>query len=129
LSLVDLKDVARVAAIVLTEPGHLFAAYELAGTEGLSQTEVAARLGRQLSREVRAAAVPIQQWRREAAAAGLGDYQVDTLVKMFTYYSEHGFEGSTTALTWLLGHSPTSFDEFIQQAIEARAQEKEARQV
>jgi uncharacterized protein YbjT (DUF2867 family) len=129
LSLVDLQDVARAAAIVLTEPGHHFAAYELVGTEGLSQSEVAARLSRQLSREVEVAVVPLEQWRREAAAAGLGDYQIDTLVKMFTYYSEHGFEGSATALAWLLGHPPTSFDEFVQQAREARAQEKEARLV
>ena len=74
LSLVDLEDVAEAAAIVLTEPGHAGATYELAGPEALTQTEVANILGQQLGRTVHAQAVPLTDWEHAARAAGLGDY-------------------------------------------------------
>lgn len=120
LSLVDLVDVAQAAAIVLTEPGHRFATYELVSTEGLSQTQVAGILSQQLERKITAERVPIEEWRHQAKAAGLGNYQVDTLVKMFTYYEQYGFEGNSNVLTWLLGHPPRSLQAFIQRLIESK---------
>ncbi len=54
ISLVDLDDVAAAAALVLTQPGHGGAIYELVGTPPLSQTEVAAALSEALGKPVRA---------------------------------------------------------------------------
>src|ERR1700724_1794484 len=48
LSLVDLDDVAEVAALVLTNAGHSDATYELVGTPPLSSMEIAATFGRAL---------------------------------------------------------------------------------
>ncbi|MGW8226599.1 MAG: NmrA family NAD(P)-binding protein [Anaerolineales bacterium] len=126
LSLVDLVDVAQAAAIVLTEPGHRFATYELVSTEGLSQTQVAGILSQQLERKITAERVPIEEWRHQAKAAGLGNYQVDTLVKMFTYYEQYGFEGNSNVLTWLLGHPPRSLQAFIQRLIESKHLKQQA---
>src|SRR3990172_5636268 len=53
LSFVDLENVAQVAAIALTESGHAYATYELVGTPGLSQSQVADALSHQLGRPVR----------------------------------------------------------------------------
>lgn len=117
LSLVDLVDVAQVAALVLTEPGHEFAIYELAGTRGISQTEVAAILGQELGKPVKVAEITLGEWRKKANAKALGDYQVETLVKMFSYYRDHGFEGNTQVLSWLLGRSPTSLRDFTRRSI------------
>jgi uncharacterized protein YbjT (DUF2867 family) len=113
LGMVDLEDVAEVAAVVLTEPGHAGATYELAGPEAPTQTEIAAVLGRQLGRAVTARAVPTDEWMQQARAAGLGSYQVETLVKMFHYYDRHGFWGNPRVLGWLLGRPPTTFAEFV----------------
>jgi NAD(P)H dehydrogenase (quinone) len=113
LGMVDLEDVAAAAAVVLTESGHAGATYELGGAEALSQTEVAAILGRQLGRPVRAEVVPLETWERRARASGLGDYQVETLVKMFRYYARHGFWGNPRVLGWLLGHPPATFVAFV----------------
>ena len=44
ISLVDLRDVAEAAALVLTEDGHVGATYALVGTPALTQTEVAETL-------------------------------------------------------------------------------------
>ena len=117
LSLVDLEDVAEAAALVLTEPGHVGATYELVGTEGMSQTEVAAILSQQLGCPVCAQVVPLEAWAQRAGAAGLGDYQVETLLKMFRYYERYGFWGSPRVLEWLLGHPPTTLVDFVERIV------------
>src|SRR5215208_3270420 len=53
-SFVDLEDVAEAAKIVLTEPNHLNATYELAGTLPMSHVEVAEIFAHVLNRDVRA---------------------------------------------------------------------------
>jgi uncharacterized protein YbjT (DUF2867 family) len=117
LGMVDLEDMAEAAAVVLTEPGHTGAVYELAGAEVLSQAEVATILGQQLGRPVRAEVVPLETWERRAREAGLGDYQIETLVRMFRYYERCGFWGNPRVLGWLLGRSPTTFAAFIKRIV------------
>lgn len=120
LGMVDLGDVAAIAALVLTEPGHQGATYELAGAEVLTQTDVAATLSRSLGRTIRAEAVPHDVWEERAREAGLGDYQVDTLVRMFRYYESYGFWGNPNVLKWLLGRPPTSFATFVQRTVKQK---------
>ncbi len=124
LGMVDLGDVAAAAATVLTEAGHEGATYELAGTEVLSQTEVATILSQQLGRPVRAQALSLDAWQQGARAAGLGDYQVETLVKMFRYYERYGFWGNPRVLSWLLGRSPTTFSAFVQRTMQEQPGEQ-----
>lgn len=113
LGMVDLEDVAVAAAVVLTEAGHAMATYELAGAEALSQAEVAAILGRQLGRPVRAEVVSREAWKGRARASGLGDYQIETLLRMFDYYERYEFWGNPRVLGWLLGRPPTTFAAFV----------------
>lgn len=120
LSLVDLEDVGAAAAVVLTQPGHLGATYELVGTEPLAQTKVAEVLGEALGRPVKVEATPLVEWERQARTAGLGDYQIDTLLKMFRYYDQYGFEGNPNVLKWLLGRNPTSLAEFVRRTVRER---------
>ncbi len=121
LGMVDLEDVAEAAAIVLTEPGHGGATYELSSADVLSQTEVAAILSQQLGRAVRTEAVPLEMWKKEARESGLGDYQVETLVKMFRYYERHGFWGNPRVLGWLLGRPPKTFAAFVERVVQEAA--------
>lgn len=112
LGMVDLADVAAVAALVLTTPGHSGATYELAGSELLSQTAVAAILSDTLGRPVRAQAIPRATWEANARHAGLNDYAIQTLLHMFAYYERYGFGGNPNVLRWLLGRPPTTLAEF-----------------
>jgi len=123
LGMVDLDDVAEAAAVVLTEAGHAGATYELAGAEALSQIEVASALADSLGRPVCAKTVAVETWERRARASGLGSYQIETLVKMFRYYEEHGFWGNPHVLSWLLGRPPTTFVAFCRRALQASSLE------
>lgn len=119
-SFIDLEDLAGAARIVLTEPGHIHAVYELAGTEPTSYTEVAETFSIVLGRGVRAEKEEIGDWRlhaeRSAAKSkrgGLSEYALENLVRMFEYYDQWGLAGNPNVLRWLLKREPTSLEKFV----------------
>jgi nucleoside-diphosphate-sugar epimerase len=120
MSLIDLEDVAHVAAIVLSESGHSGATYELAGPEVLTPNQVAAAFNSHLGKDVRAEQIAIETWRRNVEKSGLGQYQVNTLTKMFEYYNRCGLWGNSRILKDLLGRAPTTFPEFVKRIFRER---------
>ena len=116
LSLVDLRDVAEAAAVVLTADGHGGATYELAGSEPLSQTEVAAAIGASLKIPVRAEAESVESWQVRARAGGMGEYECATLAAMFRYYAAHGLIGNSHVLASLLGRKPNDLAAFLRRS-------------
>jgi len=116
VSMVDLEDVARAAAIVLTEPGHAGATYELCGRAILSPTDIAEIYTRFLGRPVRAEVISRDTWAAGAREAGLGDYEIETLVAMFVYYERYGLVGNPNVLEWILGRPATGFEAFLGRA-------------
>lgn len=117
LSCVDLADVAEAAAIVLCKPVHQDAIYELCGPEIQTTDETVNKLSRYLDRKIDLNVMPIFEWEAEARASGLGDYQVETLSKMFRYYERFGFTGNSKVLEYLLNRPATSFSAFIQRTV------------
>ena len=141
-SFIDLVDVAEAAKIVLTEPNHILATYELTGTLPRSHVEVAEILGRALNRNVRAEKEEIGDWRLRAST-GLAtnarsahytypggqwqggpdvfrereEYVIENLVRMFEYYDQWGLAGNPNVLRWLLKHEPTSLEMFIGKSV------------
>jgi NAD(P)H dehydrogenase (quinone) len=107
ISLVDLDDVATAAAIAVGDE-HIGATYELVGTVALSQREVAGIISSVLGKSVRVEQEPATTWSDRARNAGLGDYQCETLLKMFDYYGRHGLIGNPNTLKWLLRREPTT---------------------
>jgi uncharacterized protein YbjT (DUF2867 family) len=114
LSLVDLQDVATVAAKLLTESGHNFATYELAGTEPLSQTAVADTFSQILQRPVEVRPTPLNKWEAQARTNGTAKDILKMAASMFAYYAQSGLAGNPQVLRFLLGHEPTSLTAFIE---------------
>jgi len=119
LSLVDLEDVAAVAAEVLTSEESTGAIYELAGPAALTPRQIAAVLSQQLKREVESETIPLVSWAQEARTAGLSGYSLDSLAKMFGYYDRHGLIGNSAVLRMLLGRQPTTFEQFVERIRES----------
>jgi len=117
LCLVDLEDVAEVAAGVLTDGSHNGAIYQLVGTGLTSQQEIASLLGKLLGREIQAVQISLEDWQEQVARTGLGSYKVSTLVKMFLHYQNHGFSGNPRMLHWLLGRQPTTLEDCLRREI------------
>lgn len=116
-SFVDLEDVAEVARIVLSEPYHKSAMYELAGTQPTSHVEVAEIFGHVLKREVEAEKMEIGDWR--LVVKGLSEYALENLVKMFEYYDRWGLVGNPNALKWILQREPNSLAFFVERVAKA----------
>ncbi|MBB4662867.1 NmrA family NAD(P)-binding protein [Conexibacter arvalis] len=113
---VDLDDVAEVAARVLVEPGHDAATYELAGPQRHALRELVDAIGRALGRPLgaRVAApgeVPVP--------AGFSRSQTADLHAMYAHYDAHGLTGNANVLRWLLGREPTSFEEVARRELAA----------
>ncbi|GAB4275658.1 MAG: SDR family oxidoreductase [Candidatus Promineifilaceae bacterium] len=114
LSLVDLADVAEAAAVVVMEPGHVGATYELCGDDAPTQRDVANSLAAVLGRPVTAVEIPLAVWREQAAHLPL--YARETLAAMFAYYARYDFVGNGHVLSWLLKRPSTSLAAFLGQA-------------
>jgi uncharacterized protein YbjT (DUF2867 family) len=113
-SVVDLLDLAEAVAFVVTQDGHDFATYELAGPQPLSQEDMALIIGGVLGRDVRAEQVPLEAMAAAAAAKGLGEDRIEQMKRMNAHYDRYGFPGNPNVLQWLIGRSATTFEEYVQ---------------
>jgi len=112
-SFLDLEDVAEAVRVVLTEPGHLNAIYELAGTTPMSHVEVAEIFGQVLNRPVRAERSEYSL----RAQSNRDDYRTENLVRMFEYYDQWGLVGNPNVLRWLLKHETSLLETFIKRVM------------
>ena len=83
VSLVDARDVASVAAILLTKDGHDGKTYDVTGPEALSNQEIAGILTRELGRTIRFLPVSENDAARAMTAAGLPDWLVNALLELY----------------------------------------------
>ena len=105
-SLVDLRDVAEAAAVLLTEDGLDGGTFEAVGPEPLTAPRIADLLGDWLGRDVRAVdAVP--------DGPVPADYAGRCSRLMFDHYRAHGFTGSPRVLEALLGRPARTFAEHL----------------
>jgi uncharacterized protein YbjT (DUF2867 family) len=110
----DLLDHAAATAAVVTEAGaHLYATYELAGPEALSQTDMAAVISKVIGRPVTARAVPLEELRAKASAAGNSADRVEQMLAMNAHYDQHGFLGNPNILRMVLRREPTRFEDYV----------------
>ena len=91
--------------------------YQLAGPDALSQDDCAGILTTVLGRPIRAVAKPIEDFRRDAAAAGMPAERIEVMFKMNAHYDAHGLVGNSNVLRWLLGRKPTRFAEFVRREL------------
>lgn len=111
-SFVDLLDVADAAAVVLTEPRHVGATYELGGPQALTVREVGERAAAVLGRSVEVASITPADW-AVGPGAGLSDDARRRLTAMFDYYDRHGLLAGSLALEALLGRRPTAVQDVL----------------
>ena len=109
---IDIGDVAEVAALALTEPGHEGRTYPLTGPAALSMAEVAVELSAVTGKPVRYVNVDPEQMRQDQLAAGMPPFTADALFELFAE-RRNGKEATVSPLvSELLGRPATSFASF-----------------
>jgi uncharacterized protein YbjT (DUF2867 family) len=99
ISMVDTRDVAAVAAVVLTEPGHTGAHYNVTGPETLSYIDVAAKLTSAMGRQITYADAPDDAVRHALLGAGLDEWFANALVGLYQDYRHSGTDGYAAQVT------------------------------
>lgn len=111
LAMVDLGDVAEVAARTLVDDVGIHATFELSGPDEVTGRQVAAVAAGLLGRPVVAERLSPSTWAAENA--GLPDVARERLLAMFTEYDRHGSPGCAAVLTALLGRPPRGLREVL----------------
>jgi len=111
-SFVDVRDIAAVAALALTEPGHEFRAYEITGSEALTYDEAARILSSVLGRRVQYRNPSPWRFWRAMRARGHPPGFVLVMIALYTV-CRLGLAARVTGETErLLGRRPISFAQF-----------------
>jgi NAD(P)H dehydrogenase (quinone) len=110
-ALVDLADVADVAATMLLEDGHVGATYELGGPL-VTMREAAEAAARVRGQAVAVERIDPEEWER-GAGASLPEHKRIGLRAMFDYYDAHGFLAANRVAGLLLGRPPRSMADVI----------------
>ncbi len=113
ISHIDVRDIASVAARVLTAPGHEGKAYELSGPEALSYDDAASILSRVLGKKVTYTALTDDAASAGMLAAGLPDFYADTVLDLFRAYRGGIASGVTPEVKNITGREPIVFEQFI----------------
>lgn len=117
ISMVDTRDVAAVAATVLTTPGHEGHTYDVTGPEALSYEDVAAKLSEQQGRKITYVDTPDDGVRQALGGFGLSEWLVEALVDLYQDYRRSGTDGYaaqvTDTISRLTGRPPRTLDQLL----------------
>jgi uncharacterized protein YbjT (DUF2867 family) len=112
IAIVDARDVASVAAKILTEDGHEGRTYELTGPEALSFREMGEKLSAVQRRRVAYVDISLEAARKSMLASGTPEWLADAIVELYEIYSEDLAADVSDAIERISGQRPHSFDEF-----------------
>jgi uncharacterized protein YbjT (DUF2867 family) len=113
ISHVDARDVARVAATVLTEDGHEGAAYELTGPSSPTFAEIAATLSDVLGHDVQYVRISEADQREALAEMGMPGELIDAYVDLLAWADTGAADGVTTDVEDVTGVPATPFETFL----------------
>jgi uncharacterized protein YbjT (DUF2867 family) len=112
VTLVDPRDVATVAAVVLTEDGHDGRTYLLTGPEPVTYHEAAGQLSTALGRSIQFVDVPDAAAREGMVQAGLPEWLADQLVILWQQLRRGAAATTTDVVRVLTGREPRSVADF-----------------
>jgi uncharacterized protein YbjT (DUF2867 family) len=112
ISVIDVRDIAAVAAAALTELGHENQVYNLTGPAALTHAEMAAHLAAAVGYPVAFVDVPPTALRGYLAQAGFPEWQIEGLLEDYAHY--HRGEAAVVAagVQQATGQPPRDFAAF-----------------
>lgn len=115
----DIRDVAEVIRLVLTDDAHLNKSYNLTGPEALSLAQAAEKFSSVLGRDVRYVPQSVEDFRKVLTHVGLPEWRVNAVCDEFRLLSEKASMHTTDTIQKILGRAPTSVEQFAKDHIGA----------
>jgi uncharacterized protein YbjT (DUF2867 family) len=106
VSAVDVRDIAVVAAVALTERGHEGKTYTITGPAAVTHTEMAGAIAEASGRHVAFVDVPPHAFAGALSAAGVPPWQVDGLTEDYAHYARGEAEGISPHVREVTGEDP-----------------------
>ena len=117
VAMIDVDDIAAVAATALTTDGHAGKAYVLTGPEAHSYSDVAERLSRILGRTITYKDVPLEVMRERLLASGMPEWHVDVQVDFSTALSAGHASAVTNTVEAVTGNPARPLEQFLREHV------------
>ncbi len=111
ISAVDVRDIAAVAAVALTEPGHDGATYTLTGPAAITHAEIAAALTAALGRDITFTDVPPLAF-ADSLQGLLPPWQIQGLLEDYAHYRRGEAASVSAAVAEVTGRPATDIRQF-----------------
>jgi uncharacterized protein YbjT (DUF2867 family) len=112
VSMIDIRDIAAVAVMVLAATGHEGKSYALTGGEALTNEQVAERISRVAGRKISYVDLPAAELKKGILSTGTPEWSADALIDLQRLYREGKASLVTDDFERLTGHKPITFDQF-----------------
>jgi uncharacterized protein YbjT (DUF2867 family) len=111
--MIDARDIAEVAASVLTRGGHTGESLVLTGGEAVTYDEAAAAFAAELGHDVRYVDVPPEVTRQNLLGFGLPAGQVEDILALFAVFRAGYASTVTPTVEDVLSRAPRSLATFV----------------
>lgn len=112
VSIVDVRDIASVAAKVLAEPGHEGKTYDITGPQALSHVDFADQLSKATGKAIKYIDIPPGDMRKALLGFGMPPWQADGLVEDYDHYRRGEAAIVTRTVRDITGRDAASFFQF-----------------
>src|ERR671910_1267270 len=114
VSFVDVRDIASVAATVLTKDAeeHLDKAYDVTGPESLTYAEAAKVLSNEAGKKIGYVNISEDEARQMIKAMGMSDWHTNVLLELLRITREGYLSNISSAVEQVTGNKPISFHQF-----------------
>lgn len=112
VSIVDVRDIADVAAAALTERRHEGKIYDITGPEALTHAQIAGRLSEALNRDIAFVDIPDAGMRTVLKGLGMPAWQADGLLEDYAHYRRGEACAISGTVGEVTGHPARTFADF-----------------
>jgi uncharacterized protein YbjT (DUF2867 family) len=112
VSAIDVRDIAAVGALALTQRGHEGRTYTLTGPQAVTHSEMATAIGAAIGRSVTFVDVPPTVFSSALLSAGLTAWQVDGLIEDYAHYARGEATVVSSAVREVTARDPRDVNAF-----------------
>jgi uncharacterized protein YbjT (DUF2867 family) len=119
MSFVDTRDIAAIAASILTDSNNGCGnkrqknrAYDITGQNALTYSQVAEILSNEVGKKISYIDVPEDQARKGLKQLGMGDWSIDIMIELFRTIRAGYGSVTTTTVESVTGRKPILFSQF-----------------
>jgi uncharacterized protein YbjT (DUF2867 family) len=118
VSHIDARDIASVATVALTENGHEGKAYEVTGSQAISNTEIAAIISQIVGRQINYVDVSEDAASAEMKQSGMPEVLVEATMELYGIYKAGYASEVTATVEQVTGNKPILFEQFVRDYVD-----------